>query len=296
MGTHSAVDDPRNADLLAFVRTHLGTAVRIQDGSRAVGQLSVVWRATGAEGATWFAKRNETLRHFAREAHAYEAWVPRLRDVPGVRLPQVVARDDALGAFLFTALPGAGTVDAVSEIAEQATAHRLAGRFLQALHALPLPAPAPDVGAHMRALIGEYVLPHGGFFDQETFDWMVATLDEGRPFAGAPFVCAHRDCSPRNWILAPDGSLGVIDWERAQPDVWLADVTRMEFDTWPARPALRNAFFEGYGRPLDARVMRQIRLATLIHAAGSIAWAVPRGDTEFADLARAAVARLRAEL
>lgn len=291
-GLRSTPDHSRNAALLAFVRASLGTLERIEDVSRPVGRLSVVWRVTSPGGAVHYAKQHESPKLFGRELRAYEHWVPQLRSVPGIHIPEVIARDDALGALLVTALPHGVLVSELDPDAAQEPAHWQAGRFLRALHALPLDGPAPDIVAHMRALIPRYVLAYAACLEPAQFDAIVDALDEGRPFEGARFVCAHRDFSPRNWLLTAGGSLGVFDWERAQPDIWLSDISRMEFDVWPARPALRDAFFKGYGTALTERSREQLRLATLIHAVASVGWAASRNDTHFEALGRATIRRL----
>ncbi|MDJ0522265.1 MAG: aminoglycoside phosphotransferase family protein [Planctomycetota bacterium] len=294
-GASSAPDHPDNDDLRTFVEETLGTGLQFEDVSRDVGRLSTVWAVISSDGTRHFVKQHEERKLFEREDRAYARWVPHLRSVQQVHVAEVVGRSDALGALVLTSVPEGTLVVELTDERAQATAYRRAGRFLRALHDLPLDERVPDPVQHMRSIIERYVIDHAQAFDRDTIDWALDALDDGRPFEGAPFVCAHRDFSPRNWVLAPDGSLGLFDWERAQGDLWFADVTRMEFDVWPAQPALRDAFFAGYGHPLTERDRRQVRLATLIHAIASAGWAAGRSDTRFEQLGRTVVARLRAE-
>ncbi len=286
-------DHPDNVDLLAFVRASVGERVRIDDASRHVGRLSVVWRLTGPDGLVGFVKRHEEAKLYDRETHAYDAWIPQLRGVPGVHLPEVIARDDDLGAVVLTALADVTPVEDLAAEGPGEQAHHAAGRLLRALHDLPTEGGVEEGAALMRDLITRYVLPAEGRLDAALFDWIVASLDGGRPFEGLPVVCAHSDYSPRNWTMTSAGTISVFDWERAQKAVWVMDVTRMEFDVWPEHPALRDAFFAGYGLAPTERDRRQVHLAVLMHAVGSVTWAEDRGDMEFAALARGAIERLR---
>ncbi len=288
----SSPDAPANEPLRALAHEALGSDVRIDDVSRGVGRLSIVWRLTPRQGGACFLKQPESRKLFEREDRAYRDWAPQLRGVPGVHLPEVLARSGRLGALVLTSLAETTLVQDLPPGRACEGAHRTAGRFLRALHGLALDGQAPDPVDHMRAMIDTYVIEHAEAVGSATADWLLGLLDEGRPFVGARFVCAHRDYSPRNWVVAPDGTLSVFDWERAQGDVWLADVTRMEFDVWPARPGLRDAFFAGYGRPLGRAERAQIRLAVLIHAVSSVAWAAERGDTAFEALGRRTIRRL----
>ena len=291
----SAPEHADNRGLRAFAEDALGSDVDIEDVSRGVGRLSIVWRLAAADGSVCYLKHHESRMLFDREDRAYAAWLPHLRKVPATHVPEVVARSEPLEALILTSLPAATPVPEITDQRTLAQAFRRAGRFLRCLHDLPLVEAAPDPIEHMRALIDRYVRGHAAAFDTRTIDGILADLDDGRPFAGAAFVCAHRDYSPRNWVLTEDGTLGVFDWERAQGDLWLADVTRMEFDVWHEQPALRDAFFAGYGRALTTHDREQVRLSMLIHAVASAGWAAQRGDAHFEGLARAVIARLRAE-
>ena len=268
------------------------SVILIEDASRGVGRLSIVWKLTDTAGVVHFLKQHESRKLFGREDRAYERWAPHLRSVTRTHIPTVVARSEPLGALIVTSLPDATPVLELDDAQARADAYRRAGRLLRALHDLPLIEDAPDPVEHMRGVIDSYVRGHASAFDSATIERILAELDEGRPFEGVSFVCAHRDYSPRNWILAQDGTLGVFDWERAQGDIWLADITRMEFDVWHADPSLRDAFFAGYGRGLTDRDRAQLRLAVLIHAVASAGWAAERQDLHFEGLGRRVVERL----
>ena len=110
-------------------------------------------------------------------------------------------------------------------------------------------------------------------------------------------VPCHRDFSPRNWLLQRTGTgirLGVIDWERGGPDVWLQDVQRMAYDHWHRKPRLRDAFFEGYGRTPTETERLQLDAICMVGAISSIAWADAHNDPTFAAVSRDIIARVKA--
>lgn len=96
-----------HAPLRAFARAALGGHLRLQDRSRSVGRLSVVWRATTPDGTACYVKQAESAKLYRRERDAYLRWVPRLAGVAGTHLPELLAHDDELGALALTALPAA---------------------------------------------------------------------------------------------------------------------------------------------------------------------------------------------
>jgi aminoglycoside phosphotransferase (APT) family kinase protein len=65
-----------------------------------------------------------------------------------------------------------------------------------------------------------------------------------------PGCPCHLDFQPRNWLVSRAGSLAIIDFEHARIDLPARDFVRLHFRVWPQRPDLRDAFFDGYGRPL----------------------------------------------
>jgi Ser/Thr protein kinase RdoA (MazF antagonist) len=61
----------------------------------------------------------------------------------------------------------------------------------------------------------------------------------------------HLDFQPRNWLVSSPGDVSVIDFEHARIDLPARDLVRLRFRTWPGHPDLRDAFLDGYGRPLS---------------------------------------------
>lgn len=282
-------------DLRAFVHATLGSDVTITDCSRSVGRLSVVWRLERADGL-YYCKRHEAYNLFERASRAYAAWAPKLQSLEGLHVPQIVGRDDDLGALIMDALPNGTRVSAMEPGSTKSAAYRSAGRLLHALHTLPLSTP-PDAVEHMADQIQRYVVPARACVPPDTYAWILASLDHGRPFEGAPIVRAHRDYSPRNWAVAEvagQSVLSVFDWERAEIDLAFHDMQRMEYDHWAQAPELKDAFLDGYGGPLSEREQHQLDLVVLINAMASVRWASERGDTNFERLARGAIDGLRA--
>jgi len=292
------VSPPRTptALLRAFVHDHLGAGVTITDSSRRVGRQSVVWRIDGDDGFVHYLKQHEALGLYERARMAYTDWTPQLEDGPCWHVPRVIAQDDELGILLLEALPGGTRVSELPAGPAKAEAYRAAGCLLRALHDLPVPE-RPEPVAHMRAQIDRYVRNHAAVLDAGTRSWLLQRLDDGRPFAGAPIVCTHRDYSPRNWAAARvhgEMIVSVFDWERAEVDCAFHDMQRMEYDHWLEAPDLKHAFLDGYGGGLSPAQQEQLDLVVLINAVASVAWARDRGDTPFERLAQAAIDRLQA--
>jgi thiamine kinase-like enzyme len=111
---------------------------------------------------------------------------------------------------------------------------------------------------------------------------------------GLKLVPVHCDYSPRNWLVE-DGrnAIGVIDWERARPGYWVEDFHRMTLDHWWRRPALRDAYFDGYGREPSEKERRQAGMVSLVNAIGGVPWAIGHGDTQFEAHNRRVIATLR---
>lgn len=68
----------------------------------------------------------------------------------------------------------------------------------------------------------------------------------GHP-AGWP---CHLDFQPRNWLIGKPGEVSLIDFEHTRTDLPARDFVRLWFRVWATRPDLREAFLDGYGRPL----------------------------------------------
>lgn len=287
--------------LRRFAERTLGRIVALDDRSRAFGRMSLVWHLETAEGQRYYLKRHEERRLFDRELRALRDWLPRLPE--GARqmtVPAIAVADD-LDAMIFEAAPGEIVEDADLTDHERQAAYQMAGAFAAALHALPCEGCGPAEGyvdqqlVNVERWLGD---PEAGFTAEEQ-RWTRETVRAGGAFEGVQLVPAHMDYSPRNWLLHRDDGalwLHVIDWERARPAPSVEDVQRMAEDHWHRDPAMREAFFLGYGRQPSDVEERQIRALVAINSAvGAIAWGGQRGDTAFVAKGRAILDRMRAE-
>lgn len=238
-----------------------------------------LWRLEDDSGALWL-KRLGVSRAFEAE-----------RFVLGLGLagaPLLRAADASVGALLMEELSG-DSVDfiGITEI------HRAAGAWLARLHALPVegedPMPVEEaLGARLRSLERR--------LGAEARGLPIAALRQAVEAVSLPEarrVWCHRDFQPRNWRW--DGAtLGVLDFEHARPDLWVADLAKLEGEAWVGRPALRQAFFEGYGRrPSDAEE-GALRALVGLHGLFALGWGRRHGEAAFVALGEGILGRWRA--
>ncbi|MEQ4203863.1 phosphotransferase [Actinopolymorpha sp. B9G3] len=113
----------------------------------------------------------------------------------------------------------------------------------------------------------------------------VHTSFPGRDSGAPPRVSCHFDYSPRNWLVDV-GRVHLIDFEWAQPEVWVNDLGRLFFGLWRTRPDLREAFLDGYGRQPDeadlALLLGSYALTTVWH----LVWTYEHDNPEFGSAVR----------
>lgn len=291
-------DNPDNAGLVDFARRQIGGRVRIENSSRDFGRPSIVWRLTGADGTRVWLKRCETSRQFRRELLGLERYVPALGEQSWWSSPTLVACDREAEIILMTEVEGELLTGATVSADEERTIFRLAGRFARKLHGLTGVAPDDNAPAmQFRDRLERYLAAGEGSVDGGTADWARRLIDRACARGAVGAVPCHRDFSPRNWLLQRTATgirFGVIDWERGGADVWLQDVQRMAYDHWHSKPALRDAFFEGYGRAPTEVERLQLDAICTVGAIASVAWAKAHNDPTFAAVSRDIVERVRA--
>lgn len=282
--------------------------------SHAHGEAQV-WRlAAEADGSTfYYLKCHRQTGKWHSETHAYENWTAVLGDhAPRLR----AARDEEPRALLLTALPGLPMEQVTLTDWEERAAWEAAGRSLARLHA-DLPSgpwfgacfrdggpqeatPGRDAVAFVRGKINLCIkrgAAAGHLNDDEAAFARRAASERTAAFAGENPVAAHRDYSPRNWIMTPDDGIwrGAIDFEHSRWDVRASDFSRWWDRDFLERPDLAEAFFAGYGGWPDARLMAQIFVTRLFNAVCGIVWAENHADAPFSALNRAALHRLQTE-
>jgi len=235
--------------LRGLAERHLGSCrlMALPGGDRP-GQRVARFRA--ADGREYIAKQHSAAEKHRREVHAYRHWAPAL----GPSAPRLVAVDQATMTVLITALPGQ-----LVEGAGDAASHRQAGGLLRSFHDVEPLRPLDSFQHWLISRIArwrEQCLPLLSARERQVIDQHLAMLHGLGAPPGGP---CHLDYQPRNWVTDHAGTLRVIDFEHARIDLQARDLVRLYFRCWPSHPGLREAFLDGYGRPLTDQEDRWIR-------------------------------------
>ncbi|MBT5773151.1 MAG: phosphotransferase [Dehalococcoidia bacterium] len=290
-------------ELRAWAERTIGPIAELEDRSRAFGRMSLVWRLETVDGGQFYLKRHEARLLYERELTAVRDWLPLLPEGARQMTVPMVATADELDAVIFEAAPGEIVEEAELTSAELHAAYQMAGAFAAALHALPCEGcgAAPGYEQELVGKIEGWFELYEGVegLDEELRRFVLNAVVADGVFRDAVLVPTHMDYSPRNWLLhREDGALWlhVIDWERARPELWVQDVARVAEDHWQRDPALREAFFLGYGREPSEIEARQLKLLSLANMVPTIGWARAREDHRFEGWAREVLGRLHGEL
>lgn len=276
------MEAPLHFALRAFAEAHLGPLSTVT----ALGTAGAAWRLEAARGVAYLKAHRQPGKH-RRERDAYLALAP------GLPAPTLLAVSEDPPALLLSALPGVDASPLPGAQAQRLALFEAAGRALEILHRHPVSDPDPiplDVAYQRRR---EATLRRAaGVLAPEVLT-RVAERTAGLPAAlqGGLRVPCHRDYEPRNWRWSP---FGILDFEHARPDVWLADLTRLELWGWPTQPDLREAFFDGYGRSPSPEEQDVLRMLLALDAAQTWAWGLSHRDPEFTARGELAWARLDA--
>lgn len=301
--TGRAAADRPNAAVVEFAERAVGRITEWTDTSWA-RENSLVWRARGAQGGTWYVKVHQNDRFHGREVRGLRTWASAL----GAAAPRLVAADETLRAVVLTAVPGLplhGVVLAPEQ--ERAIFHRigaLARRIHQSSPARPAPAgsgPAAAKADRHLTVARSHLKPG----DKEFVRELVRQAEVLKPLE---WVETHGDFQLRNILYTTstavsDAALGavdpglfvaVIDLERSEPGPAVRDLVRLS-DAWDGRPDLFDAFLAGYGRPLTGAEEAQLVIEMALDSVSGIAYGVAHGDPELVERGRRTLARLRAE-
>ncbi|MFJ8660298.1 phosphotransferase family protein [Streptomyces sp. NPDC093795] len=105
-------------------------------------------------------------------------------------------------------------------------------------------------------------------------------------------VVTHGDFQLRNLLLADDGTLRVIDFERSELQGAVRDFVRI-LDNFDGRKDLFAAFLDGYGRPLTEAEEAHLVARAVLDAVSGIAFGTVNGDPELVERGRRTLARRR---
>lgn len=303
LGREGMRTDDLGAELDGFVEAFTGPVAHLEDLSWDHGE-SMVWRVASSTRQALL-KVHRQGRKFANEVTAYTRWLPLLRPAleAGSRAPELLAlRSEHPRALLLSWEPGELLESSELPRPLENSSHRRAGRFLRALHDLPV---RDDDGLPLaeayQARLASWARRTAGVVEDTVIDAVVAEAALALPFIETcSRVPCHRDFTPRNWlvhVLEPNAhsqvgnadahtSLVVIDFEHARPDLYLVDLQRLWVGLWRRRPDLRASFLEGYGRQLTADEERALRQVSALWALSTVGWAREHGDSEFEHFGR----------
>ncbi|MFE9846574.1 phosphotransferase [Streptomyces goshikiensis] len=270
--------------LRVFAEGAVGRIARVSEVSW-VRTGSRVWKLTGPGGGTWYLKQHRGPKFHAREVAAYRAWVPVL----GSRAPRLVAADTEAQAVIVTALPGRPLHGMVLGAANEARIQRALGALTRALHrsAPERPADAAPAADKIKRHL-EAARPYLADGDEELVHALAGI------YAGLPLpslVPTHGDLQYRNVLIADDGEPLLIDFERSEYNTATRDLVRLG-DTWTGRPDLREAFLDGYGRPLTPAEELRLDCEAAFDAVSGIAYGRSHGDPEVTERGHRTLRRL----
>lgn len=250
---------------------------------------SLVLELSGTHGRC-FAKAYRQQKHFDREMHAYRHVVPALGD----NAPQTLFEDATLR--LIVTNPIAGLSAETEPHRSDPASYRQAGALLRRFHDTTPAILRPDAGDLLVAEFDSWVArAPEGLLDAELVAMARATAARAGDLGSVSMTLCHRDYSPRNWLIDEAGTLRIIDFATAGLGHWSTDCLRMIDDHWEDRPALREAFFEGYGKPLSAADSAYLRAYTARWSVTTIVWAHLHDDPDFEAYGREVLARILTE-
>ena len=248
---------------------------------------SKVIKLTESAGRSLYLKQFSSSAKFSNEIRAYRDWLPQLT----FPVPTLVAHDVSLRTLVVT---DAGQSFDDFKPLPPASQHELmkqAGDFLRQLHHVEfvdddsmLIGEAFMLRAERcRETLRECPTSHSMFSLQDV-DVMVAELEEVvadlNQFQRVP---CHKDFWQRNWVVPAKSSrdeaaMSVIDFEHAQPDLFLIDFMKIWSDLWLDDRPLEEIFWDSYGWIPDDRTGELMRRCGQLHAFQTIAWAQQNDD------------------
>jgi aminoglycoside phosphotransferase len=274
--------------LQRFAERSLAADVDFSDRSWPHGEARI-WAVARAGATVAFLKQHRQPNKFQAELHAYRHYVPAL----GAAAPLLLAvHEHEPRALLFSALDGV-LADEVTWPAEvEYRLHVRAGRLLKQFHGIPVAvAERARIESKMLAKTANWLSRATAYFPEATIDW--ARRETEAAIAAQPPICVcHQDFGPRNWVVGEGEGVGLIDFERTTVDFQYIDWSRLWMREWLARPALRAAFFEGYG-PVGGAWEATMRQLLAVYAVAGVVWATEHGDAAFAEENARLIVRLQ---
>ena len=232
---------------------------------------TVVLRLRSDQGEFIVKAAGPSNGHIAREIRGHEEWTE-----PWVRTGRVNrllhARRD-LNMIALSYLPG--VLVQGNSSADDAETYRQAGALLAVFH-----QQATRVSHEYEAEMDARAL---AWLDSDhrispNTEAQLRRVIDSHEQPTTDLVPTHGDWQTRNW-LTHDGRIQVIDLGRADWRPALTDFARLARREWEGRPALEEAFIEGYGA--DPREPAAWARTLLREAIGTACWAYQVGDVPF---------------
>lgn len=210
----------------------------------------------------------------------------------GVRVPEILDRDDGHAALLMEDLGGTLLVHAGETVPREdlANLYRQAGEMAGRTAALPLPAAGdplagPALGpqrlrSELAFFVVHDIVRRRGVDDRELLRDLGEALDGlVRRCLEHPLRMAHRDFHSRNLLVMDDGTLAAVDFQDALPAPPHYDLVSIVFDPYADPPpacldATREAYCETLGlgpADLDPLEVARVGLQRLLKAIGTYA-------------------------
>ncbi len=280
MGVPSRELDIPLGPAVAWARTQLCArghdAVRWRPLQRAT--TAAVHAAIDADGrAIAVLKCTRAGRGFTLERAALQR-AAGLRDGDGrPGCPELLAHEASLRALLMTVVEGDDAID-LDATRREAVWHA-AGRLRRRFDAIAIdddPVPLADAIARRFSLWLGKARAH---LRASIVDAVAARVDPS-PLVGCARRFCHRDFAPRNWRVAPEGTVACVDFGHARGDHAWVDAVRACAPPH-ADPILARAFVRGWGVAVDATVRAQLRQLLLLHGLCTATWGRAHGAAEF---------------
>ncbi|MEW9533608.1 phosphotransferase [Microbispora sp. NPDC049125] len=270
---------------LQFARRHLGP-VTIQPSPDMPPHLLLL---ADASGTRYLIKQHRDPGRFEREARAYTTWITYLGD----RAPQLIATDPATLSLLLTEVPGRNAALLPPGSIAERRAHHAAGAMLRQIHQIPTVAAGTTIAAYLGQRLSLWA-------DRAHSTNLISSCQRSEMEARATALAdttmdaaiCHLDYQPRNWLLADDGTVRIVDFEHMRPDARLRDLARLAHSYWATAPDLRAVFLDGYGHPLTAHDDQLIQQFAAIEALTALVQGHQRDDAQLTSHGRLLLAQL----
>lgn len=223
---------------------------------------------------------------FDQELTAMRRYAPALGDGAA----QLRHADPARSVLVLTAVAGELAEGSAAEV--DPDVHRQAGALTARLHRSAPPIIDEHWGATLRSRFESWGTRAAGLVTAAELARVAELVGRAGALGPVELVPAHRDNGPRNWLVDDGGRVRLIDFGHCRRAPWVEDLHRMTWRQWRERPALRDAFLDGYGRHPDEHDLAVLAAHDAVAVISTIVWAVAHGDAPFAELGRAELARL----